>query len=221
MRHHSGCGVKARLREEVAGLPCGSDGSAAPGARTDGKARSPVGGCRGALHAACRSGTELIMADTPSITTGRRVEGDPPLFFAAHVFVCCNRRPDGHRRGSCAARGSEDLRDYMKVRAKELGLPEGPGQPGRVPGPVRVRPGDGDLPGGRLVPAADAGGCGRDPAGPSRRGWPCRPPDAARRGSLGWRMGTRPGSAAVAKRRSGVSRGTPSPASPSPPLRSP
>ena len=47
---------------------------------------------------------------------------DPPPYFRAHVFVCCNRRPDGHRRGSCAARGSEDLRDYMKVRAKELGL---------------------------------------------------------------------------------------------------
>jgi (2Fe-2S) ferredoxin len=47
---------------------------------------------------------------------------DPPLYFAAHIFVCCNRRPDGHRRGSCAARGSERLRDYMKARAKELGL---------------------------------------------------------------------------------------------------
>ncbi|MBN9511078.1 MAG: (2Fe-2S) ferredoxin domain-containing protein [Alphaproteobacteria bacterium] len=47
---------------------------------------------------------------------------DPPLHFAAHVFVCCNRRPDGHPRGSCAARGSERLRDYMKARAKELGL---------------------------------------------------------------------------------------------------
>jgi len=47
---------------------------------------------------------------------------DPPPFFEAHVFVCCNRRPDGHKRGSCAARGSEALRDYMKARGKELGL---------------------------------------------------------------------------------------------------
>jgi (2Fe-2S) ferredoxin len=47
---------------------------------------------------------------------------DPPPYFRAHVFVCCNRRQDGHPRGSCAARGSEKLRDYMKVRAKELGL---------------------------------------------------------------------------------------------------
>lgn len=48
---------------------------------------------------------------------------DPPLYYDAHVFVCCNRRPDGHPRGSCAARGSERLRDYMKARTKELGLP--------------------------------------------------------------------------------------------------
>lgn len=47
---------------------------------------------------------------------------DPPLYFEAHVFVCCNRRPDGHARGSCAAGGSERLRDYMKARAKEMGL---------------------------------------------------------------------------------------------------
>ena len=49
-------------------------------------------------------------------------EADPPLYFDAHVFVCCNRRPEGHRRGSCAAAGSERLRDYMKARAKEMGL---------------------------------------------------------------------------------------------------
>jgi (2Fe-2S) ferredoxin len=47
---------------------------------------------------------------------------DPKPYFEAHVFVCTNRRPDGHPRGSCAAKGSEKLRDYMKARAKELGL---------------------------------------------------------------------------------------------------
>ena len=47
---------------------------------------------------------------------------DPQPFFDFHVFVCTNRRPDGHARGSCAARGAEKLRDYMKARAKELGL---------------------------------------------------------------------------------------------------
>ena len=45
-----------------------------------------------------------------------------PGFYDAHIFVCTNRRPDGHARGSCAAGGSEALRDYMKVRAEELGL---------------------------------------------------------------------------------------------------
>ena len=49
--------------------------------------------------------------------------GDPPPFFDVHVFVCCNRRPDGHVRGSCAARGSEQLRDYMKARVKEAKIP--------------------------------------------------------------------------------------------------
>jgi (2Fe-2S) ferredoxin len=43
-------------------------------------------------------------------------------YFAAHLFVCCNRRPDGHPRGSCAASGSEALRDYMKNRVKVLKL---------------------------------------------------------------------------------------------------
>lgn len=52
-----------------------------------------------------------------------RLADDPPLHFEAHVFVCCNRRPDGHARGSCAAKGSERLRDYMKARAKELRIP--------------------------------------------------------------------------------------------------
>ena len=54
---------------------------------------------------------------------GSRRPGDPPLFYEAHLFVCCNRRPDGHKRGSCAEKGSERLRDYMKARAKEMGLP--------------------------------------------------------------------------------------------------
>ena len=48
---------------------------------------------------------------------------DPaPLFFKVHLFLCTNRRGDGHPRGSCAAKGSESLRDYMKARVKELGL---------------------------------------------------------------------------------------------------
>jgi (2Fe-2S) ferredoxin len=65
---------------------------------------------------------EKAMADDMGAVTARARAGDPPPFYEAHVFVCCNRRPDGHRRGSCAAKGSEALRDYMKARAKELGL---------------------------------------------------------------------------------------------------
>ncbi len=51
-----------------------------------------------------------------------RLPTDPALYFEAHLFMCTNRRPDGHARGSCAAAGSEKLRDYAKARAKELGL---------------------------------------------------------------------------------------------------
>lgn len=49
-------------------------------------------------------------------------ESDPPLFYRRHVFVCTNERPAGHPRGCCKARDSERLRNYMKARAKELGL---------------------------------------------------------------------------------------------------
>jgi (2Fe-2S) ferredoxin len=47
---------------------------------------------------------------------------DPPHYYRCHVFVCTNVRPEGHPRGCCKAKGSERLRDYMKARAKELGL---------------------------------------------------------------------------------------------------
>lgn len=50
------------------------------------------------------------------------VTTDPSPYYRLHVFVCTNRRPDNHPRGSCAAKGSEQLRDYLKARAKELGL---------------------------------------------------------------------------------------------------
>jgi len=44
------------------------------------------------------------------------------LYYAAHVFCCTNQRPSGHKRGCCASKGSEDLRNYMKKRAKEMGI---------------------------------------------------------------------------------------------------
>lgn len=53
---------------------------------------------------------------------GERRADDPEPYFDFHIFVCVNRRPDGHPKGSCAVRGSERLRDYMKARAKQLGI---------------------------------------------------------------------------------------------------
>ncbi len=50
------------------------------------------------------------------------VEGDPPQFYDRHVFVCTNERPAEHPRGCCKAKGAVELRDYMKMRAKQLGL---------------------------------------------------------------------------------------------------
>jgi (2Fe-2S) ferredoxin len=47
---------------------------------------------------------------------------DPELFYRHHVFCCTNTRPPGHPRGCCSEKGSEKLRNYMKARAKELGL---------------------------------------------------------------------------------------------------
>ncbi|MEX0695329.1 MAG: (2Fe-2S) ferredoxin domain-containing protein [Rhodospirillales bacterium] len=48
--------------------------------------------------------------------------GDLRPFFDRHVFMCMNERPEGHERGSCARKGSVQLRNYIKARAKELGL---------------------------------------------------------------------------------------------------
>ncbi len=52
----------------------------------------------------------------------REKPSDPAPYYEAHVFCCTNRRPAGHPLGCCADKGSEELRDYMKGRAKELGL---------------------------------------------------------------------------------------------------
>jgi (2Fe-2S) ferredoxin len=53
---------------------------------------------------------------------GERQTNDPAPYFETHIFVCGNRRPDGHERGCCASKGSEKIRDYFKVRVKELGI---------------------------------------------------------------------------------------------------
>ncbi len=48
--------------------------------------------------------------------------GADESYFRCHVFCCVNERPEGHPDGSCARKGSVRLRNYMKARAKELGL---------------------------------------------------------------------------------------------------
>jgi (2Fe-2S) ferredoxin len=44
------------------------------------------------------------------------------LYYQHHVFCCNNERPADNPRGSCRAKGSEPLRNYMKARVKELGI---------------------------------------------------------------------------------------------------
>jgi (2Fe-2S) ferredoxin len=44
-------------------------------------------------------------------------------YFQHHIFCCTNRREPGNSRGSCAAKGSEELRDYMKNQVKKANIP--------------------------------------------------------------------------------------------------
>jgi (2Fe-2S) ferredoxin len=44
------------------------------------------------------------------------------LYYRSHIFCCTNQRPEGHERGCCASKDSERLRNYMKKRAKAMGL---------------------------------------------------------------------------------------------------
>lgn len=39
-----------------------------------------------------------------------------------YIFVCINRRPEGHEKGSCAARGSEAVYEALKEQLKARGL---------------------------------------------------------------------------------------------------
>ena len=42
--------------------------------------------------------------------------------FEKHIFVCENKRPEGHPKGCCADKNSIEVRDLFKKRLKELGL---------------------------------------------------------------------------------------------------
>ncbi|MBM3488384.1 MAG: (2Fe-2S) ferredoxin domain-containing protein [Alphaproteobacteria bacterium] len=49
-------------------------------------------------------------------------DGDAPLYYRKHVFMCTNEREAGHPRGCCKEKGADDVRNYMKAKAKALGL---------------------------------------------------------------------------------------------------
>ncbi len=42
--------------------------------------------------------------------------------YERHVFVCENRRPDGHPRGCCAGRGGVEVKEALKAELKARGL---------------------------------------------------------------------------------------------------
>ena len=42
--------------------------------------------------------------------------------FSCHIFVCCNRREPGHRRGCCDPDASEALRNKFKTEVRRRGL---------------------------------------------------------------------------------------------------
>ena len=45
-----------------------------------------------------------------------------PAPFANAIFVCTNKRPDGHPKPCCADRGGRELRDELKNMVREKGL---------------------------------------------------------------------------------------------------
>ncbi len=42
--------------------------------------------------------------------------------FERHLFVCINARGEGHPRGCCAGKGSEQIAKALKVKAYDKGL---------------------------------------------------------------------------------------------------
>lgn len=41
---------------------------------------------------------------------------------ARYLFICTNRRPDGHPKGSCAAKGSEEIVVKLKAALSQRGV---------------------------------------------------------------------------------------------------
>ena len=42
--------------------------------------------------------------------------------FEKHIFICENKRPEGHPRGCCADKNSPAIKELFKKRIKDLGL---------------------------------------------------------------------------------------------------
>jgi (2Fe-2S) ferredoxin len=42
--------------------------------------------------------------------------------YEKHIFICENRREEGHPKGSCAAKNSEEITRMLKKRIAELAL---------------------------------------------------------------------------------------------------
>ena len=42
--------------------------------------------------------------------------------FERHIFVCTNKRPEGHPKGDCSSKGSEDIRALFKEELEKRGL---------------------------------------------------------------------------------------------------
>jgi len=62
------------------------------------------------------------LLDSALSTSDSGNASDPAAFYERHIFCCTNERPEGHPRGSCARGDAVKLRNYMKARAKEIGL---------------------------------------------------------------------------------------------------
>jgi (2Fe-2S) ferredoxin len=43
-------------------------------------------------------------------------------FYDPHIFMCTNKRPDDHPRGSCGGRNAEALRQYLREKLKTAGV---------------------------------------------------------------------------------------------------
>ena len=55
--------------------------------------------------------------ETPQASFDAGLERTMPK-FTSHIFVCCNRRERGHKRGCCDPDGSEALRHCFKTELK-------------------------------------------------------------------------------------------------------